>query len=266
MVGERRRMLHKIELLGVSLTLYDREALLTAVYQTIEECQKKLILSGNIHSFNLAYENDWLHHFFNRADIVRLDGAGVRLGAKILGHNTPPRMTWADFAWDLATLCEQHDFSLFFLGAKPGIAEEAATKLKTKHPNLRFVGLRDGYFDKTKGSAENTAVIHHINTAQPDILVIGFGMPLQEKWLSQNWDDLDVPVTLTGGAVFDYISGELTRPPQWMTDNGLEWLGRMLIEPRRLWKRYIIGNPKFLYRILRQRLGLLKLGKNPQTR
>lgn len=83
-------------------------------------------------------------------------------------------------------------------------------------------------------------------------------MPLQERWLLENYDRLDVHVVMTGGAVFDYISGELRRGPQWMTDNGLEWMARLLIEPRRLWKRYIIGNPLFLWRVIRQRLGLLK--------
>jgi N-acetylglucosaminyldiphosphoundecaprenol N-acetyl-beta-D-mannosaminyltransferase len=82
-------------------------------------------------------------------------------------------------------------------------------------------------------------------------------MPLQERWLMENWDHIDANVALTGGAVFDYVSGELQRAPRWMTDNGLEWLGRLLIEPRRLWKRYLIGNPLFIWRVLKQRLGLL---------
>jgi N-acetylglucosaminyldiphosphoundecaprenol N-acetyl-beta-D-mannosaminyltransferase len=249
-----------IKLLGISLTLFDRVELLTAVHHHIQTRQKTVILSGNAHSFNLAHENRWLRDFFNQADIVRLDGAGLRLGAKILGVDTPPRMTWADFAWELAALCETHDFSLFFLGAKPGVAEKAAQKLLARHPRLRFAGIRDGYFDQKKGSLENTAVIQQINATQPDILVVGFGMPLQERWLSENWADLNATVTLTGGAVFDYISGELQRAPKWMTDYGLEWFGRLLIEPHRLWHRYLIGNPKFLWRVLLQRLNLLRLG------
>ena len=246
-------------LLGTQVTILNLPQLLTELASRIRQRRKTLVLSGNVHSFNLAYENPWLRDFFNQADIVRLDGAGLRLGAKILGVDTPPRMTWADFAWELAALCETHDFSLFFLGARPGVAEKAAQKLLACHPRLRFAGIRDGYFDKGKGSPENTAVIHQINAAQPDILVVGFGMPLQERWLSENWADLNATVTLTGGAVFDYVSGELQRAPKWMTDNGLEWLGRLLIEPRRLWKRYVVGNPLFLWRVLKQRFGWLRL-------
>ncbi len=117
-------MLPTIKLLGVSFTVYDQAALLTIVQQRSLNRSKTTILSGNIHSFNLAYENKWLRDFFNQADIVRIDGAGVRLGAKLLGYTTPSRMTWADFAWSLAEFCAQNNRTLFFLGAKPGVAEK----------------------------------------------------------------------------------------------------------------------------------------------
>lgn len=253
------KMLPTIKLLGIPLTLYDRTKLLTAVHNQIQTRQKTIILSGNVHAFNLAYETEWLRDFFNHADIVRLDGAGVRLGAKLLGVDTPPRMTWADFAWDLAQFCAQNQYSLFFLGAKRGIAGRAAQKLQSQYPDLQFAGIHHGYFDKEKGGAGNTAVLDLINQAKPHILVVGFGMPLQEKWLSQNLDDLHVPVIMTAGAAFDYISGELRRGPRWLTDNGLEWLARLVIEPGRLWRRYLIGNPLFIWRVLKQRFGLLDL-------
>jgi len=124
---------------------------------------------------------------------------------------------------------------------------------------LRIVGTYHGYFDKTPGSPGNEAVIQAINAVKPNILIVGFGMPLQERWLMENWDRVEASVALTGGAVFDYVSGDLRRPPCWMTSHGLEWLGRLLIEPRRLWQRYLIGNPLFLWRVLKQRLGLLSV-------
>ncbi len=97
-------------------------------------------------------------------------------------------------------------------------------------------------------------MLAEINRLEPDILVVGFGMPLQELWLKENWDRLQVHVGLTGGAVFDYISGRLRRPPQFLVDHGLEWLGRLLIDPRRLWRRYLLGIPLFTWRVIRQRL------------
>jgi N-acetylglucosaminyldiphosphoundecaprenol N-acetyl-beta-D-mannosaminyltransferase len=200
----------------------------------------------------------------NSAEIVFCDGAGVVLGARILGNHIPQRITYADWTWQLAEFAEPRGFTLFFLGARPGVADKAAANLKARYPDLRIVGTHHGYFDKTPGSAENEAVIEQINTVRPNILIVGFGMPLQERWLMENWDRIDANVALTGGAVFDYVSGELQRAPRWMTDNGLEWLGRLLIEPRRLWRRYLIGNPLFLWRVLKQRLGLLRIeGKDP---
>ncbi|MCA1687542.1 MAG: WecB/TagA/CpsF family glycosyltransferase, partial [Actinobacteria bacterium] len=120
----------------------------------------------------------------------------------------------------------------------------------------KIVGVRHGYFDHGAGSAENEAVVGEINAAAPDILVVGLGMPLQERWLMENWQKLDVSVALTGGAVFDYVSGRLSRGPRPLTGSGFEWLARLLVEPRRLWRRYLLGNPLFLLRVLKQRLGV----------
>ena len=166
-------------------------------------------------------------------------------------------MTWADFGWDLAAFAAKQSFRLFFCRAKPAVAELAAEKLKERHPQLNIVGIQHGYFDKTPGSLENQAVIQKINASQPDILIVGFGMPAQERWLKENIDQIEATVIMTGGAVFDYISGTLDRGPRLLTENGFEWLARLLIEPRRLWKRYLLGNPLFLWRVLLQRMGWL---------
>ena len=132
----------------------------------------------------------------------------------------------------------------------PGIAQKAAEQLKKRRPDLNVAGLHHGYFDRASESQENEKVLEEINVAAPDILVLGFGMPLQERWLMQNWERIDARVALTGGAVFDYVSGELRRGPKILTDNGFEWLARVLIEPERLWRRYVVGNPLFLLRVV----------------
>jgi N-acetylglucosaminyldiphosphoundecaprenol N-acetyl-beta-D-mannosaminyltransferase len=241
--------------LGIQLSMCTEVELLDAIRHSVVIGSKMTVLSGNVHSFNLACQHQWLRSFFNKADIVRLDGVGVRLGAWILGFRTPSRVTWADFAWDLARYAELHGLTLFFLGGRPGVAERASEVLKTRFPDLRIVGTHHGYFDKAPGDPENESLVEQINAVRPDILIVGFGMPTQERWLLENWDRVEANVALTGGAVFDYVSGELRRAPIWMTDHGLEWLGRLLIEPRRLWKRYLVGNPLFLWRVVQQRFG-----------
>ncbi len=254
--------LEYIKVLGIKVSLCTKQQLLSFISGSIWNEEKAVVLSGNVHSMNLAYKNRWLKDLFNNSDVVRLDGIGVRLGAKILGYSTPKRMTWADFAWDLAKLAEDNRFSIFLLGGQEGVAAQAAEKLLIKHPFVKIIGNHHGYFNKNKDNPETLDVLDQINNKKPNILIIGFGMPVQEKWLMENRDKINANVILTGGAVFDYISGNLKRSPQWMNDHGLEWLGRMLIEPRRLWKRYIIGNPVFLWRVLMQRFGILKFDDN----
>jgi N-acetylglucosaminyldiphosphoundecaprenol N-acetyl-beta-D-mannosaminyltransferase len=248
----------EIQILGVKVHPITVDDLHARIEALIREDSHSLVLNVNVHCLNLAYREPWLRQFQNRARLVFCDGAGVMLGARILGYRIPQRITYADWMWQLAQFAEPRGLTFFFLGARPGVADKAAARLKERFPDLRILSTHHGYFDKTAGSSENGAVIQEVNAVQPNILVVGFGMPLQERWLLENWEHIEANVALTGGAVFDYVSGELRRPPGWMTDHGLEWLGRLLIEPSRLWQRYVIGNPLFLWRALKQRLGLLR--------
>lgn len=243
------------EIFGIRFVSPDKTTLLQTLSTQIQRKQKSLILSGNIHAFNLAYEQPWLKAMFNRADWVRVDGNGLRLGARLLGYTLPPRMTWADFMWDLAAFAEPRRYRFFFLGGRPGVAENAAAQLHQQYPHLQIIHCQDGYFNKAPHHPENESILRKISYSQPDILIVGMGMPLQEKWLCDNWQRLDATIIMTAGAAFDYISGQVQRPSALFTHTGFEWLGRFLAEPQRLWHRYLIGNPRFFWRILKQRLG-----------
>ena len=247
-----------VNVLGVKVNAVHINDLHDQFLETIQAGQKGLYLHVNAHCLNLAYEQPWLREFLNTACLVFCDGFGVILGARILGARIPERITYADWAWQLARFAADHGISLYFLGGRPGIAAKAASNLKNRFPTLKITGCQDGYFDKSVGSPENEESLTRINAVRPDILIVGFGMPLQERWLMQNWERVDARIGLTGGAVFDYISGELRRAPRWMTDHGLEWFGRLIIEPRRLWKRYVIEIPLFIWRILLQKLGWVR--------
>jgi N-acetylglucosaminyldiphosphoundecaprenol N-acetyl-beta-D-mannosaminyltransferase len=242
-------MFDSINILGIRIHPISRTNLNQVIAQTVRANQRALILNVNAHAMNLAYENSWLRSFFNQAEIMFSDGMGVIMVAKLLGYKIPERITYADWMWELASIANDNGYTMFFLGAKPTVAEKAALKLRERFPMLNIVGSHHGYFDKDTNSQENTELLELINLLHPNVLILGLGMPIQERWLSENWAHLNVNIALTGGAVFDYVSGELDRAPRWMTDNGLEWFGRLLIEPRRLWKRYILGNPLFLWRV-----------------
>jgi N-acetylglucosaminyldiphosphoundecaprenol N-acetyl-beta-D-mannosaminyltransferase len=251
----------RVNVLGVGVDPLTVEGLHAEIGRLVRGGRGGLVLSANAHCVNLCYEDPALRRFFAAADVVFCDGAGVMLAARVLGGRIPERITYADWAWRLAAFAAAEGLSLFFLGARPGVAETAAQRLRERHPGLRVSGVRHGYFDHSAGSPESEAVVGEINAAAPDILLVGLGMPLQEYWLMENRDRLDVGAALTSGAVFDYVSGRLGRGPRLLTDNGFEWLARLFAEPRRLWRRYLLGNPLFVWRVLRERLGASRGGK-----
>ncbi|RCJ20278.1 glycosyl transferase [Nostoc sp. ATCC 43529] len=205
----------------------------------------------NVRAINFAYQLPWYRNFINKADLVFCDGFGVLLGAKFLGYQMKSlhRMTCPDYIESLALACEQQNISLFLLAGQPGVTDKAIKKLLAIAPNLRICG-HHGYFDKS--GINSDAVIEKINKFKPDVLYIGFGMPLQERWILDNFDKMETRVFLPLGACLDFYTDSVYRGPRWLTDNGFEWLTRLITEPTRLWDRYIIGNPLFFYRVLKQ--------------
>lgn len=252
------------EILGVNVDLITLQELLQAIENMVEGRQHVIIGYVNAHAMNIAYDLAWFRTYLNECSLVFCDGFGLKWGARLLGYRLPERFTPPDWLPMLAQRCCEHDFTLFMLGSEPGVAARAAERLRTAYPNLRIVGTHHGHFDHRLGSAESAQVVRLIDAADPDILLIGFGMPLQERWLREHWGQLHVRVALPIGAAFDFLSGHMPRGPRWMTDHGLEWLSRLLTEPRRLWRRYLIGNLLFFGRILGQRFGLLHMNRDEQ--
>ena len=242
---------------GVPVHNVNAEEVYRFIEQVILRDEKALVLNVNIHCVNLAWQHSWLRDFLNEALLVFCDGDGVRWGLRILGYPPPPKITYDRWVWQLVEFCDKKRFSLFFLGAKPGVAEQAARNAKAKYPGLLIAGIHDGYFSKE--GEENEKAIAMINRIRPDILVLGLGMPLQEKWLKENWQRLHAHIFLTGGAVFDYVAGLAKRAPAWMIRCHLEWFFRLIQEPKRLFVRYAFGIPYFFFRIF-----VAKLSKDPK--
>ena len=248
-----------VSILGTAVSRLTLEQLLDRIDEVAKSGPKKIFDYANIHALNTAYENAWLKDFYNSCDSVFCDGVGVQLAAKFIGSPIPERFTPPDWIDRLAEQCVQSKRSVFFLGSREGVAERVAEKLKALHPGLRVVGTHHGFFDKELKSEANLLVHTLINQASPDVLIVGFGTPLQERWLLENYQLVQAHVFLAVGAMFDYLAGNVSRGPRWMTDRGLEWLSRLVIEPRRLWKRYLIGIPVFFVRVLKQRLSLISM-------
>ena len=221
---------------------------------TVDPNRQIVIANVNVHGLNIAYTNEAYRQFLKKADAVFNDGFGVAWGAKILGYSMESqyRSTCADWIECLASLCQQKNLGIFLLAGEPGVASEASEKLKAKFPDLR-IGSHHGFFQHS--GPENENIIKTINEFAPEILYVGLGMPLQEFWIDNNRALLNAKVILPLGACLDIYTGRKSRAPKWMTEHGLEWLGRLWFEPRRVWKRYLIGNPLFLIRALWERIG-----------
>jgi N-acetylglucosaminyldiphosphoundecaprenol N-acetyl-beta-D-mannosaminyltransferase len=204
----------------------------------------------NAHVLNQSRANPALREALEQADLVYCDGYGVRLAAKALDAEIPHRMTGADWIYGLAALCELGGQSVYLLGAEPGVTAEAARRLDRWYPRLRIAGTHHGYFDI--GSAHDDRVVEDINARKPDIVLVGMGTPKQELWVAHNAAHLETDVVWTVGALFDYVSGRVPRAPRWLADNGLEWIFRLAIEPQRMWRRYLLGNPVFISRVMAQ--------------
>jgi N-acetylglucosaminyldiphosphoundecaprenol N-acetyl-beta-D-mannosaminyltransferase len=246
------------KILGVQVHDISRREILGYIVRTVQSKNKVVITNVNVHALNLAYEIPWFREFLNQADLNFCDGFGIKLAARLLGTKIKYRNTPPDWIYNLCSLCVEHHLSIFLLGGKPCVSEKAAQNLIDRYPGLIIAGTHHGYFNHRKYSHENKSLLATVKQAHPNILIVGFGMPLQEQWISENWECLDVNVALPVGAMIDYVAGEVIRAPRWITDHGLEWLGRLIIEPRRLWRRYILGNPIFLWRVVNQRLGLIR--------
>ncbi len=240
------------QVLGVRVHRLREGELLDRIGGLLAGGGKHLVTYVNAHTLNLAAGDERLREAYRRSAITYCDGAGVVLGARLLGRPLPGRLTSASFIDGFCQRWRQDGTSLYFLGARPGAAEEACRRLQERHPGLRIAGHGHGYFERNH--PQEAEVLSSIAAARPDILFVGFGTPAQEHWVLDNWERLEARVVWPIGALLEYVSGAVPRAPEWMQQRSLEWLFRLLLEPRRMFARYVVGNPLFLYRVLRERI------------
>lgn len=240
-----------VEIEGITVTGFPNpDSLFERIVQEAKKPGQYLVHYLNIHVANTAFVQPDLRRILQASDLVYCDGAGIVLGAKMLGQSLPVRLTAADWLPDMLGYFAQAQCSVFLLGGEPGVPESTMAVLDEIAPNHSVIGTHHGFI--LKDTKLENAVIERINQLKPDILIVGFGTPLQERWIEKNRHRLEVSTIYAIGAVMDFISGKVSRCPRWMGDAGLEWLYRLGTEPSRLLGRYVIGNPWFLGRILLQ--------------
>ena len=238
--GERQ-----LDLLGVPVTLCSFDRAVERVREAIAARVPQQLVLANAHTLNLVFESPEYLAVLQRAGLVLRDGVGVEMAARWRGLEAQHNFVGTDFVPDVLRSLGPMPVRVFLFGAEPGIAERAAWALERRAPNVRIVGTAAGF-------GAFARVTEQVRAARPDVLLVALGNPLQEQWIDRHQDELGVPLAIGVGALFDYLAGRVPRAPQWVLRLRSEWLYRLLVEPRRLWRRYVVGNPRFMWRVARQ--------------
>ncbi len=243
----------EVRMFGVQFRNTSLQEAVSAITET-ETAQDAMrrVFFVNADCLNLAYCDRDYHFLLHDADIVLPDGSGVRLGLKWLGTHMKDNLNGTDLFPHICERAVTSGLKLFLLGGAPEIAQRTAQNMMQRFPGLQIVGCRDGFFD----AAQTDEVIAEINSSAADILLVGMGAPRQERWLSDHAAKLAPRAGIGVGGLFDYYSGDVARAPLWLRELGLEWIWRIVQQPGDKWRRYVLGNPIFLWRVLLQRLSL----------
>jgi N-acetylglucosaminyldiphosphoundecaprenol N-acetyl-beta-D-mannosaminyltransferase len=209
----------------------------------------------NPHSAQIAMLDPAAEEALKAADVLIPDGMGAVLASRILGGGIRKRITGSDIFRELShRLNDRGGASFFFLGSTEETLAAIETKLAREFPRIRFAGAYSPPFKELFSEEENCAMITAINRAEPDVLWVGMTAPKQEKWIYENRDKLHVKFIAAVGAVFDFYTDNVKRSHPWFLEHGLEWLPRLLQEPRRLWRRTFISAPVFFWLVLKQKI------------
>ena len=236
-----------LSIVGVRITDLSQPQALGLLQGLIEDRSQpraRAVFFVNANTLNLACDDDRYRDVLNRATHVFGDGTGVRWAARLRGVRLKANLNGTDLVPALLSGSDGAGYRYFLLGGQPEIIERAAATAQALFPNWQLAGYHHGYFD------DAAAVVRQINAARPDVLLVGMGNPRQERWIHDHLDQLDVRLCLGVGGLFHYWSGDLRRARSWVRRQGFEWLELLLQQPHK-WRRYLLGNPLFLVRILR---------------
>ena len=236
----------------VSFDNVNMEQAVQRISKMLDGAQAQQVSFVNPACVNIASSDRGYRRLLARAALVLPDGIGIKIAANMLGVPLKQNVNGTDLFPRLCELFERRNASIFLLGGQPGVAERVAEEIRSRWPALRIAGLRDGFFSV----AQEGEVAAQVSASGADAVLVARGVPMQDVFIDRHLHQLGVKVAIGVGGLFDFVSGRINRAPTWMRDSGLEWIYRLLQEPSRMWRRYLLGNFTFLGRILLQRLGL----------
>lgn len=234
------------DVLGVRVHAVQIPEMIRRMQQWIAEGPRgRYVTLTNVHAIMEAQAQPAFRQALNQAASVCPDGMPLVWVGRRSGYRLPRRVYGPDLLWDFCRASERRGYSHFFYGGGPGVARRLAAELAARFPGVRVAGCYSPPF-RPLSPEEDAAVVRRINDAAPDLLWVGLGCPKQEFWMHQHAGLLRVPVMLGVGQAFDIYAGNLRQAPRWMREHGLEWLFRLCLEPRRLGKRYLVHNSRFV--------------------
>lgn len=196
----------------------------------------------NASKVNLMEEDPELRRIVNSCPLINADGASIVWAAKKLGVPLKERVTGCDLFQELIKVAAEKGYKVYLFGAKEEVGIEVKAIFEEKYPTLQIVGYRNGYFTE----ADEPEIVKKMSESGADIMFVAFSSPKKEYWVNKYLEQLNIPFVMGVGGSFDVVAGVTDRAPVWMQEHGLEWFYRFIQEPRRMWKRYIIGNVKFI--------------------
>lgn len=231
----------RVDFMGAKIDALTMQETLVRVSEIIDNREHAQHVVVNVAKLMTMRKDRKLRQIVNSCDLINADGAGVVLGARLLGVNIPERVAGIDLMHQLVDVSSRKDYRIFFLGAEEDVVRDVVTYYKRLYPELQICGYRNGYFS----ADEEREVAEKIREAKADILFVAMSSPKKEKFINQYKDVMDVPFVMGVGGSFDVMAGKVQRAPKWMQEAGLEWFFRLIQEPGRMWKRYLVTNVQF---------------------
>jgi N-acetylglucosaminyldiphosphoundecaprenol N-acetyl-beta-D-mannosaminyltransferase len=213
----------------------------------IKKNQPAMVCTANANHVRLYREDQEFARIYDEADIVTPDGQSMLIASRVIGTPLKEKVSGIDLMEEICRQSEKRDYKIFFLGAAPGIAEQAKTQAELKFPGIRIVGTYSPSRNEIMDVKASQKIVEQINATCANILCVAFGPPLQEKWIKRNLPHLKAPVSIGVGGAVDYIAGIIKRPPLFIRKIGMEWFTRLIQNPKWYWKRYLKDFKIFYY-------------------
>jgi N-acetylglucosaminyldiphosphoundecaprenol N-acetyl-beta-D-mannosaminyltransferase len=249
----------RVTMFDVHFDNYDFLDLLAYMDEVIRQNNHSYILTCNVDHLIKLRKDAEFQKVYSDAGAIVADGMPIIWASKMLRKPLKQKVSGSDLFAKLGEAFAERQYKLFFLGSAAGIPEQAVKNLKLVFPNLNIVGCYSPSYGFEKKKDENEQIIQMLIDTQPDIVFVGVGAPKQEKWIYQNYLQYKVPISIGVGATFDFLSGTVKRAPNIMQRTGFEWFWRLVQEPRRLWKRYLVHDAMFAVLLWREVVKQFKL-------